>query len=318
MKVQAGTAPKACIVASGLHAKHDLGGHPENKRRINSIWDALRVGELLSQVKVLEAQPLRSDELTLVHDPLYVRWLQELAQTAPQMIGGDTYIAKDTYEAAAWSAGCAVGGLEAIMDGEVRRAFALCRPPGHHAFRDRAMGFCFFNNVAIAARVAQVRFSLAKVAIIDWDVHHGNGTQAIFYDDPSVLFVSLHQHPAYPGTGLAHETGAGAGQGFTLNIPLPSGSTDSDYLANMLEIVLPKLDAFRPELILVSAGQDALAEDPLAGMELTPQVYAVMTRELMRVADCHAEGRMLMCLEGGYHLAQQAQAVRAIIEALAE
>ena len=318
MGSESGNGLRVFVVGSSVHAKHDLGGHPETKRRIDHIWDALHQGNLLSKVKVLTARPLGEDELTLVHDPAYVRWLRELSPREHLVIDGDIYMGPDTYEAAAWSAGCAVRGLEAIMDRECGSAFALCRPPGHHAFRDRAMGFCFFNNAALAARAAQSHFGLERVAIVDWDVHHGNGTQALFYGDPTVLFVSLHQHPAYPGTGLARERGEGAGVGFTLNIPLPAGANDSDYLACMRETVLPALEAFRPELIIVSAGQDALAEDPLAGMELTPQGYVAMTRELMRVARVYAKGRLLFCLEGGYHLAGQAEAVRAIVEALAE
>ena len=310
--------PKVCIVGSPLHAKHDIGGHPENRRRIDAIWDALRLNDLLRRVTVTEAKPVSDDELTLVHDPLYVRWLKELTPTEPLLLDADTYILADTYEAAVWSAGCAVTALRTVISGHHTRAFALCRPPGHHAFVDRAMGFCFFNNAALAARVAQTQCGVTRIAIVDWDVHHGNGTQAIFYDDPSVLFVSLHQHPAYPGTGLARERGQGAGVGFTLNIALPAGSNDSDYLACLRETVVPALDDFRPELIIVSAGQDALAQDPLAGMELTAQGYAAMTRELMRVADRHAKGRLLLCLEGGYHLAGQAEAVRAIVEALTE
>lgn len=318
MGTKPSTVPKVCVVSSSLHTRHDRGGHPENRRRIDYIWDAVRSSELLSAVGELSARPATEDELTLVHDRHYVRWLRELTPTEHLLIDRDTYIGPDTYEAAVWSAGCAVRGLEAIMNDECQRAFALCRPPGHHAFKDMAMGFCFFNNAALAARTAQVRFGLSRVAIVDWDVHHGNGTQAIFYDDPTVLFISMHQHPHYPGTGLAHETGAGLGQGFTVNIPLTAGATDSDYLDCMHEIVLPKLNAFQPHLIIVSAGQDALAEDPLGGMDLTPAVYAAMTREILRVAEQHAEGRLLLCLEGGYHLAQQAQAVRAIVATLAE
>ena len=306
------------IVGSEVHAKHDIAGHPENKRRIDAIWDALRSSGLLSKVTVIEAEPATLDELMLVHDPLYVRWLKELAPAEPFLLDVDTYILPDTFEAAARSAGCALAALRAVMSDHQTRAFALCRPPGHHAFADRAMGFCFFNNAALAARVAQTQFGLERVAIIDWDVHHGNGTQAIFYDDPSVLFISLHQHPAYPGTGLAHETGEGEGLGFTLNIPLPAGSTDSDYLACLREIVLPKLHAFKPELLIVSAGQDALAEDPLGAMQLTPSLYAAMTQELLQVAEQHACGRLMLCLEGGYHLTRQAQAVRAIVEALTQ
>jgi len=307
---------EVCLIRCPAHAAHDYPAHPETGRRIDHIWEALREGPMLSEVQLLDARRLSEDDVGLVHEPQYVQWLRDLSPTDLLWLDGDTYIGPATYEAALWSAGCAVRGLEALMQGEARRAFALCRPPGHHAFADRAMGFCFFNNVALAARMALSRFGLTRVAIVDWDVHHGNGTQAIFYEDPAVLFVSMHQHPAYPGTGLAHEVGHGKGRGFTVNIPLSAGCTDDHYLAAMQEKVAPVLDVYRPELIIVSAGQDGLLEDPLGAMNLTPSGYGLMTQALMDLADRHAAGRLLLCLEGGYHLAQQAQAVRAIMERL--
>jgi len=214
---------------------------------------------------------------------------------------GDTHVSRDSYAAALLAAGGGLAGVDFAMRGDNHRAFCAVRPPGHHAEHDHAMGFCLFNNIAIGARYAQEHHGLTRVAIVDWDVHHGNGTQAAFYDDPSVLYVSIHQYPYYPGTGGKNERGAGKGTGTTLNIPLNAGSGDEVYLDAMREIIVPALVDFSPELIMISAGFDAHRDDPLAGMNVTEKGFGEMTRLILEASES-ARGRIVSVLEGGYDL----------------
>jgi acetoin utilization deacetylase AcuC-like enzyme len=217
---------------------------------------------------------------------------------------GDTPIGPNSCEIAMLSLGSLLRATDAVMTGEVKRAFSAARPPGHHAEPDRAMGFCLFSNVAIAARYIQRTYAANKIAIVDFDVHHGNGTQAAFEDDPSVLFISLHQHPrtCYPGSGYEWEQGVGAGRGLTLNIPLRPGAGDDDYLAAFRHAVLPKLEEFKSQVLLISAGFDAHADDPLAQIELSESCFQQMTEQLVSVADQYCNGRVISALEGGYNL----------------
>jgi len=251
-----------------------------------------------------------------VHARDYIHSILEACQSGRAYLDADTYLVPESYDVGLLAVGGALTGLRAIMDGSLEKAFALCRPPGHHAEHDHAMGFCLFNNAAIAARVAQADYGLQRIAIIDWDAHHGNGTQNAFYSDPGVLFISLHHSPAYPGTGHLDEVGRGSGKGYNINIPLPGGCHDSDYALFFDRVIIPVLDAYQPELIIISAGQDAYHADPIGGMRLTWQGYAYMARVLAEAAGRHAQGRMLLCLEGGYHLRGAAQAVRYVLEAL--
>jgi acetoin utilization deacetylase AcuC-like enzyme len=232
---------------------------------------------------------------------------------------GNTYLDPDTSACAhSWAAArTAVGGLfnliDAVVEGRVRNGFALIRPPGHHAEARRAMGFCLFNNVALAARYALNRHGMQRVAIVDWDLHHGNGTQNAFYEDPRVLFISLHQYPHYPGTGGMREVGHGPGEGFTVNVPLASGAGDYEYLAVFHNLVVPLLEGYRPELILVSAGFDAHHRDPLGGMSLTEQGYEEMLKVLMHLADVLCQERLILTLEGGYNLEALRNSVERIL-----
>ena len=217
----------------------------------------------------------------------------------------------NAYEIALLSLGSLLGCCDAVIAGRARRAFSAGRPPGHHAEPDRPMGFCLFSNVAIAARYLQRKHGLVKIAIVDFDVHHGNGTQACLEDDPSVLFVSLHQHPrtCYPGSGFDYETGTGAGKGYTLNIPFQPGADDGDYLKVIESRVVPELDQFRPEVLLISAGFDAHRDDPLADVNLSEEGFELMTRQLVAVAERHCGGRVISALEGGYNLRALARSV---------
>jgi len=283
---------------------------------LDHILAVLQASGHLAQLPLLRPQPAALDEIATVHTRDYIHSVLQACQKGTSYLDADTYLVPESYDVGLLAAGGALTGLRAILDGSLEKAFALCRPPGHHAERDAAMGFCLFNNVAIAARVAQTKYGLRRIAIIDWDAHHGNGTQNAFYGDPGVLFISLHHSPAYPGTGHLDEAGNGSGEGYNINIPLPSGCHDSDYALFFNRIIIPVLDAYQPELIIISAGQDAYYGDPIGGMRLTWQGYDYMTRALAEAAKRHAQGRMLLCLEGGYHLSGAAQAVRYILEAL--
>jgi acetoin utilization deacetylase AcuC-like enzyme len=229
----------------------------------------------------------------------------------------DTHASSGSIDAAYLAAGAAIEATEHVFRGGGSKAIALVRPPGHHAEADAAMGFCFFNNVAVAAAHALAELGCARVLIVDWDVHHGNGTQHIFEERRDVLFMSLHQHPLYPGTGALHEIGRGEGRGYTVNVPFPGGLDEADYLHALRALLVPIADAFRPELVLVSAGFDAHDADPLAGMSLREEGYAAMTGLLMDVARRHAEGRIALVLEGGYDLDAMPKSLRAAAEVLA-
>jgi acetoin utilization deacetylase AcuC-like enzyme len=267
-------------------------------------------------VPVVAPRPATEAEICRIHAPEYVTLIKETAGRAVAL-DPDTFTSPHTWEAAQMAAGAAVSAVEHVLDGGVgARGFALVRPPGHHAEHGRAMGFCFFNSIAVAAAHARAR-GIARVAIVDFDVHHGNGTQWSFYDDPRVLFVSSHQYPYYPGTGAAEDVGKGPGAGFTLNVPLSAGATDSDYEVAYSRLAFPVLRQFRPELVLVSAGFDAHMDDPLAGMRLTSEYFGRLMRSIVDLADEFSQGRLVAITEGGYDLLGLATSLRASIDALA-
>jgi len=254
-------------------------------------------------------------EITRIHDADYLTSIKETAGRAVAL-DPDTFTSPGTFSAAYLAAGAAVTAVEHVLDSDAgTRALAMVRPPGHHAERNRAMGFCLLNNIAIAAASARAR-GLSRVAVVDYDVHHGNGTQWSFYSDPSVLFISSHQYPYYPGTGAAGDVGSGAGAGFTVNLPLSAGATDADYELVYTRIALPILKQFRPELILISAGFDAHMNDPLAGMRVTSEYFGHLTAAIAAVADECCKGRLIAVTEGGYDLAALGESLRASIRAL--
>ncbi len=295
---------------------HTNNQHPERKERLEHILRNLDEDIIKDDYQMINPEPVEIETVALVHDEGYIESIQKACAQNARFLDMDTYIVPESYDIALLSAGGAVTGLKNVMENEVRRVFCLNRPPGHHAEEDRAMGFCIFNNIAIAARVAQKKYGLNRIAIVDWDVHHGNGTQHTFAGDDEVLFFSVHQSPAYPGTGSARETGRGPGEGYTINVPLPAGCGDDDYKAVFEEILLPVLHEFKPQIIMISAGQDAYHQDPLAGMNLTTKGYYFMAEAISNVADKYAEGRIMACLEGGYHLEGQARAVLQAMNAL--
>jgi acetoin utilization deacetylase AcuC-like enzyme len=277
-------------------------GHPERPERAR-VFDGIAARWAERGGRVLRPRPATRAEVARIHSERYIDLIASTAGLPGRMLDPDTFTSPDSYNAAMAAAGAAIQAMEHALD-HSDPAFALVRPPGHHAERDRAMGFCLFNNVAIAAAAATAR-GLERVAIVDIDVHHGNGTQAAFYDDPHVLYVSTHQYPFYPGTGAASETGSGAGEGFTLNIPLPAGSGDDDYRA-AYQIVGRRLREFAPQVLLISAGYDAHADDPLASMFVTVEGFATITRMLLDAAPVP----VALVTEGGYDL----DALRACIE----
>jgi acetoin utilization deacetylase AcuC-like enzyme len=274
------------------------GYHPERPERLVAARAAVKRASV--PVRAIATRRATREELGRVHLPAYLEQLGRVEGKRAQL-DADTYLAPDSIAAAERAAGGAVTLVEAMLEGEIARGVALLRPPGHHARPDRAMGFCVLNNVAVAAAHALAR-GIRRVAIVDWDVHHGNGTQEMFIADPRVLYVSLHQWPFYPGTGNATEIGDADGRGFTVNVPLSSGAHAGDYAAAFDRVILPVLDAYAPELVLVSAGFDAHRDDPLASMLLDARAYGWMTAALIRIAEASAGGKIALFLEGGYDL----------------
>lgn len=306
-------------------ALHDTGwGHPEHQGRLPAIVKAIyrETPALLDLMLQREAEPVELADLGLVHSSEHIERIHdavaEAAERGTQVeVESDTPVSAASWDAALAAAGCAVTGVRAVLEGEARTAFAVARPPGHHATRSRAMGFCLFNNVAVAARWAQARAGVGRVMIIDWDVHHGNGTQEIFEADPSVYFLSLHQSPHYPGTGESDERGLGAGMGTIRNVPLPEGTSAAGYLAAFEEALDASFAEFEPELVLISAGFDCLAGDPLGGFELEPRDMHTLTRMVMARAGAAAGGRVVAVLEGGYAPARTGEGVVEVIRAFA-
>lgn len=292
-------------------------GHPERPERLAAIEQHLRECGLRNELQPLATRPATREELARVHTTAYLERVDaDAAAGLDQLSTGDTPLTVESPALARLAAGGVLAATEAVVRREVANAFCAIRPPGHHASPGRGMGFCLYNNVALAARHAQAALGLERVAIVDWDVHHGNGTQDAFYAEGSVFFTSIHQHPWYPGTGLAEETGEGAGRGATLNLPLRAGSGGTEILRSLREKALPRLREFAPQLVIISAGFDSRAGDPLGGFMLSDEDFAEMTRELQALADATAEGRLLSVLEGGYSLSGLAAGVEAHVRAL--
>lgn len=279
--------------------KHDTGNHPEKKERLEAIVKCLKDKGLYSNLVMIEASPAPLKWISAVHSPEYIKEVEQSCFDGKKYLHSrDTVISGDSYAAACIAAGGVLAAVDAVMSGKVRSAFCAVRPPGHHASKNKAMGFCIFNNVAIGVRYVQEKYKLAKVLIVDFDVHHGNGTQSIFYEAPNVFYFSVHRSPFYPGTGNADEKGCG----YTLNAPLPEGSGDKEYIRVFNEILKPKALEFKPDFIFISAGFDAHENDPLGGMKLTADGYAGMTAIVKEIADKCCNGRIVSVLEGGYGL----------------
>ena len=301
------------LIHSDRFAEHQTPpGHPERPERAE-VMDAVAARWRDRGIEIAVPREATTEQLARVHDRDYLRRISDTAGHAVQL-DPDTYTSPESHEIALLAAGAAIGAVERVMGGSDRAAVAMVRPPGHHAERDRAMGFCLYNNVAVAAAHARAQ-GAAKVAIVDYDVHHGNGTQHIFEADPHVLYLSTHQFPYYPGSGAAGEVGREAGRGFTVNVPLEVGASDEDYELAFAQVVLPVLRQFDPDLIVVSAGFDAHERDPLGGMRLSTASFAAMTLELRAVADACCRGRLVSVTEGGYDLHALAASLDAVIDA---
>jgi acetoin utilization deacetylase AcuC-like enzyme len=305
------SSARALIVDDPRFERHiSPPSHPERPERLVAARRA--VASTRADFTPVAVRPASDEELARVHDARFLERL-EAFRGRSAYIDPDTFVSPESLDTARLAAGSLVAMVDAMIDGPVPRGVALLRPPGHHAGPARAMGFCLLNNVAVAAAHARAR-GLERIAVVDWDVHHGNGTQDIFWRDPHVLYVSTHQFPFYPGTGGSDEVGAGEGTGFTVNVPLAAGGDDTLYAAAFERIILPILEAYAPELVLISAGFDAATRDPLAQMDLSADAFGWMARELARVADRSAHGRMAMVLEGGYDLGSIESGVRCAID----
>ena len=281
---------------------HDTGQHPERIDRLRGVVAALTQDGLTRDAPLRSPEPASVGQITRVHATSYVATVDRIVRNGGGQLDQDTVASPGSYRAALRATGGAVAAATSVLNGEAKRAFALVRPPGHHARPAASMGFCLFNNIAIAAREAQAVHGVGRLAIVDVDVHHGNGTQESFYDDGSILFVSTHQYPFYPGSGALEQTGHGEGAGATVNLPLPEGCGDAEYLAAIDQVVLPALRRYRPELLLVSLGFDAHWADPLASMQLTIAGYVAVMERLAAAADELCAGRLAVVLEGGYDL----------------
>ncbi len=307
--------PRTGIVYDPIYLKHDTGDHVERAERLVRIMRTLESSRLAGELTSIPARAATNEELCLVHSPDYVKYIKGFGSG---WLDPDTYMSPDSYQAALYAAGGAAEAVQRIIEGKITSAFALVRPPGHHASSNKAAGFCIFNNVAVAARKALKDLKLSRVMIVDYDVHHGNGTQDIFYGDRSVLYFSTHQYPHYPGTGSYDETGSVEAKGTKINVPLPPFCGDREYVQIFNEILVPAARRYRPELILVSAGFDGHWMDMLAQMQLTVSGYRKMASILMELAGELCRGRLLFVLEGGYDLKAIAASVEATFEVLLE
>ena len=306
------------IVKDEIFLKHYPGDwHPERPERLEKIYARLEEEDLAPLLKVLAPREATFEELAWNHAPEYIKTIQQTAGQDHVQLDPDTATSPDSYEAAIKAVGAQFVGLDAIFEGQVNYVFALVRPPGHHAEYNRAMGFCLFNNVALAAHYAMKRLGCERVLIVDWDLHHGNGTQWSFYEDPRVVYFSTHQFPYYPGTGRVEEIGRGEGTGYTVNVPLSAGCGDLEYATVYRKVLVPVVRQFKPQVILISAGFDIYFGDPLGGMSVTPVGVAYLTRLIKELAQEVCDNRILLTLEGGYSLQGLSDCTAAVLFELA-
>lgn len=299
-----------------LFLRHDTGMHPETAKRLEAVSARLKKADLIKQCVCAPCDPLSEDAVARLHDPKIIVQAKQLCQHGGGRLEVDTVVSPQSFDVALTAAGTCVAAVDAVMAGPETNALCLVRPPGHHATPTQSMGFCLFNNVALAANHAKTEHHLKRILIVDWDVHHGNGTQDVFYSDPEVFFFSMHRFPFYPGTGRKDETGSGNGLGFTLNVPVAFGTSRKDYQDQFAKALHAAADKIKPELVLLSAGFDAHAQDPIGSLGLEVEDFVTLTQEVLRVARTHCGGRLVSCLEGGYNLERLAESVEAHLREL--
>ena len=306
------------VLSDPLFKRHSTGAaHPEQAARMDAIASALEKSGAMADAPRIEPRAAAEDEIALCHTRPYIELVKrEIAGGARMLSTGDTQVGPASLDVALHAAGGVLNAVDAVLGRRARNAFCAIRPPGHHATADRGMGFCLFNNVAVAARYAQKKHGIGNVLIVDWDVHHGNGTQDIFYGDGSVFYFSTHQSPWYPGTGATGETGEGKGAGLTMNCPFPSGSGETEILGAFRNRLVPAMRDFKPELVLLSAGFDSRLGDPLGEFTLSDGNFAELTALMLEMADRSAGGRLVSVLEGGYNLAGLGAAAASHVDAL--
>ena len=305
------------LITDSRFLDHETGAHPETPRRLDAIHRVLESdSQLWEGLEHIEPRPATDDDIARCHSRHLIDDIREAAASGVERLDPDTVISRESFDVARLAAGAAITAVDLVMGNEVDNVFAAVRPPGHHAGTEVAMGFCLFNNAAIGARYAQAEHGLERVLVVDWDVHHGNGTQEIFYRDPSVFYLSTHQYPYYPGTGARTETGEGPGEGSILNVPLPTSTPASAHREAFQGALGTIEDRFSPDLVIISAGFDSRRDDPLGGLLLEDTDFAEMTKEVLDFADRHSGGRVISLLEGGYNLANLGGSVHAHVAAL--
>jgi len=297
-----------------VYLEHDTGGHIENRSRLEETIELLSKSNVLAELANIPARPATKDELLTIHTKTHIQNIENSARSGGSWLDGDTVTSPKSFEAALYAAGGLINALDTVMAGNVDSAFALVRPPGHHATAQRAKGFCLFNNVAVAAKQAILKHKLERVLIVDFDVHHGNGTQESFYSDPNVLYFSTHLYPYYPGTGAMDETGSGAGIGYNINVPLPAWCGDTEYISIFDKLLVPVARRYQPQLIMASAGYDGHWLDHLAFMQVSVTGFARMTSYLEDLAGELCDGRLLLALEGGYNIDALAHSTKATFD----
>jgi acetoin utilization deacetylase AcuC-like enzyme len=293
---------KTGIVFDPIFLKHNQPGHPENAKRLESILTGLKESGLLQKLEQVKSRRAEIGEISCCHTEEYIKYVKEFCEKGGGYLDPDTYANEYSFDAASVAVGGSIDLTKAVVNGNLKNGFALLRPPGHHALANKSMGFCLFGNISIAAKFSLQSPKIGKAAIVDFDVHHGNGTQALVGDDPNILFISTHQYPFYPGTGSVREIGSGGAEGTVINIPLEAGVGDNGFKKVYEEIVLPVVRRFNPNLILVSAGYDAHRDDPLANLNLSLSRFDWISRELIKAADEICSGKIIFFLEGGYNL----------------
>ncbi|MGR3178668.1 MAG: histone deacetylase family protein [Candidatus Anammoxibacter sp.] len=307
----------AIILYDDVFLEHNTGsGHPENAQRLLNTTKYLKSTGLWSKTRLVKPAKSTIENINVVHDKKYIDQVELLSEKGGGMVDPDTVVSSNSFKAALFAAGAGITAIDNVMDGSCKSAFCLVRPPGHHAIPLRGMGFCLFNNVAVSVKYLQSKYKIERILIVDWDVHHGNGTQDVFYDDPSVLFFSIHRYPFYPGSGSEMEKGNGSGYGYTINVPLSYGIESAEYISKFKEVIDGKAKEFSPQFIIISAGFDAYIDDPVGGLGLEIADFADLTKIVVQLAQECCENRIVSCLEGGYNLTDLPKCIEAHLGAL--